>query len=658
MLKAGAVEPCPFSFESDVTRAGTYSLSVPSSIRSQLGGVEGSVLDTFGGEYEWDNWTVRLLQNRESDTGIVLRYGKNITDIRQEESIENTVTGLLPFWKKDSDDGTQFVNLSTPVYAENAENYPFHMTEVIDFSQEFENAPTKEQLRSRAEQYIKSNGLGVPDVNISVSFLALWQTEDYKDIACLERVNLCDRIEVEFPDLGVSASAKVIKTEYDVLLDRYTSIEIGSARSKLSDTISEAKQEIKTVKKDTTSYMQIAISHATKMIQGGLGGHVVVNTNAAGQPNEILVMDTEDKATAVNVIRMNVNGIGFSTNGYNGPYKTAWTIDGTFDASFITAGTLLADRIKGGTLTLGGENDVNGEMVVVDANGKEVGVWSKDGIYIYGGDINGSDITIGGSDGGALSVLNSNNQLETLLDENGIQIFSKGVETAKLWSTYDTDTGLRGVSLADSQNGYYLSFGTYNSHSGGLTAHTRYYPGTNIAYEKGWFFQDPIHLIQEDVKFVDSRKSGNTVSKLHTITMDGERGLSIDVCTDKGRFISFGHSNDEQQTGITSRTQYYTDDSSVVTEEGWYVNCNLHLLNELLFVMKGKYSSYNGRISRVANNIGGNVYEGITIEGETIILRSPHFCISDGSSSKVGYTGDVSIGGRTLTFMNGILVGA
>ena len=180
MLKAGAVEPCPFSFESDVTRAGTYSLSVPSSIRSQLGGVEGSVL-------------IHLAANTSGITG---RVGRSCRIVRATPGLCSGMArtslisgrrsrlriqsqGSLPFWKKDSDDGTQFVNLSTPVYAEgNAENYPFHMTEVIDFSQEFENAPTKEQLRSRAEQYIKSNGLGVPDVNISVSFLALWQGAD------------------------------------------------------------------------------------------------------------------------------------------------------------------------------------------------------------------------------------------------------------------------------------------------------------------------------------------------------------------------------------------------------------------------------------------------------------------------------------------------
>ena len=96
--------------------------------------------------------------------------------------------------------------------------------------------------------------------------------------------------------------------------------------------------------------MQKAIARATKLIQGGLGGHVVFNTNADGEPQEILIMDTDDVTTAVNVIRMNLNGIGFSSHGYAGPYNTAWTIDGHFVADYIDTGTLDADLIKAGRL--------------------------------------------------------------------------------------------------------------------------------------------------------------------------------------------------------------------------------------------------------------------------------------------------------------------
>ena len=97
--------------------------------------------------------------------------------------------------------------------------------------------------------------------------------------------------------------------------------------------------------------MRQAINHANSLLSGGLGGHVVINRNANGEPNEILIMDTDDKDTAVNVIRMNVNGIGFSTTGYDGDYTTAWTIDGHFNADFIKAGTINAIDIKGSHIT-------------------------------------------------------------------------------------------------------------------------------------------------------------------------------------------------------------------------------------------------------------------------------------------------------------------
>ena len=377
-LKQNAVEACPFSFWTDVTTSAAYQTKAPASIRSCLGGTEGSVLDCFGGEYEWDNWTVKLHKSRGTDTGITLRYGKNITDIRQEESIENAVTGVFPYWVKESEDGTETASLPAPVYADNARNYPYHMTMVLDVSQEFTEEPSEEQLRQRAIAYIKANQLGVPDVSLTVSFLALWQTEEYRSIAPLERVNLCDTVRVEFPALGVSASAKVVRTVYDVLLERYDSIELGSARTNLSDTLSGAAKDAKQARKRADSFLQKAVGYATKLIQGGLGGHVVMNTNADGKPNEILIMDTESTATAVHVIRMNVNGIGFSKNGYNGPYTTAWTIDGKFNADFITAGTmnadlirsgtLNADLIRAGTLKVGGVSNTIGSIIVYGNN--------------------------------------------------------------------------------------------------------------------------------------------------------------------------------------------------------------------------------------------------------------------------------------------------
>lgn len=339
-LKTHALEQCPFTFWTDKSTQANYKQEIPAGIRERLGGVEGSILDTYGGEFEWDGYTVKLHNNRGADRGVVLKYGKNITDINQEENIESTITGVVGFWYQE---GT--LVQAPAVYTDNADLYPYKRTIVQDFTAEFETVPTVAQLTAKAQSYIA--GMGVPAVSINVSFVALWQTEEYKHIANLERVKLCDTITVEFEKLQIQAKAKVIRTDYDVLRDRYISIEVGDSRTDLSTQIATMNQEIKR----SGSMMQQAIDSATNLITGGLGGYVVMKRNANGKPEEILIMDTEDVQTAVNVIRMNKNGIGFSTTGYNGPFRTAWLINGSFLADFITAGTLRAIDIDGVNIT-------------------------------------------------------------------------------------------------------------------------------------------------------------------------------------------------------------------------------------------------------------------------------------------------------------------
>ena len=339
-LASHALEPCPFTFWTDKTTQASYKQETPAGIRERLGGTEGSILDVYGGEYEFDRYDVKLHNNRGADSGVTLRYGKNITDINQEENIENTVTGVIPFWYQE---GT--LVQAPAVYCANADLYPYKRTIPMDFTMEFETVPTVAQLTAKGQSYVAN--IGTPSVSINVSFVALWQTEEYKHIANLERVKLCDTITVDFEKLQIQAKAKVIRTDYDVLRDRYISIEVGDSRTDLSTQIATMNQEIKR----SGSMMQQAIDSATNLITGGLGGYVVMKRNANGKPEEILIMDTEDVQTAVNVIRMNKNGIGFSTTGYNGPFTTAWTIDGSFVADFITAGTLRAIDIEGVTIT-------------------------------------------------------------------------------------------------------------------------------------------------------------------------------------------------------------------------------------------------------------------------------------------------------------------
>ncbi len=340
-LKSSSAIPTPFSFWTDKDTAGTMGITAPVALRSLLGGREGSVLDVYGGEYKFDRYTVRLYNQRGQNRGASIRYGKNLTDLTQDENIAGVYTGVYPYWS--SMEGA-LVQLPEKILLAPG-NYDFTRIMTLDLSSEFQEPPTEDQLRVRAEAYIKANHIGVPKVSLTVSFVPLEQTEEYKDIGLLERVELCDTVNVEFPSLGVSATAKCVRTVYDALLDRYKSVELGDARTNIADTIAAQQQKIEQAPDKT--FVQQAVDSTTGQITGNKGGYVVLHSSTGSkEPDEILIMDTPDIKTAVKVWRWNKVGLGYSSHGYNGPYGLAMTQDGSIVADFITAGTLNAALAK------------------------------------------------------------------------------------------------------------------------------------------------------------------------------------------------------------------------------------------------------------------------------------------------------------------------
>lgn len=346
-FKTKAAVENPFTFWTDKTTQAAFSVETPASIRSLLGGSQGSILDVYGGEYEFDRWTVRLWNQRGQDSGVTIRYGKNLTDLQQDENISNVATGVYPYWKSAGEDATL---VELPEKIVNAPGtYNFTRVVPLDLSAQFDEQPTVAQLRTRAQKYVEGNNIGIPTVSLTIAFQPLDQTEEYKNLALLERVNLCDTVTVEYPELGVSAKAKCIRTVYDVLKGRYARIELGDARANIADTILSQEEEIK--KAPTTSYIKQAVNNATSLITGNKGGYVVLrDTNNDGEPDEILIMNTPDVATATKVWRWNNAGLGYSSNGYNGPYTTAITQNGAIVANFITAGELNGSIVKTGRI--------------------------------------------------------------------------------------------------------------------------------------------------------------------------------------------------------------------------------------------------------------------------------------------------------------------
>lgn len=452
-LKTHSLNKNLFTFWTNKATDGNFSLTHPDNIRALLGGQQGSILDIYGtGEYEFDKYQVKLYLNRGVDTGVTIRYGKNMTDIERKYDETSVFNAVAPYWT----DGTNTVMLPEYIVLspdaplslspwtadtgdyitdDNGEIIYFQYVNIVpvqlDLSSEFDEAPTENELRQKALDYLANNQPWTPRDNITVDFVQLWQTPEYENVANLQRVSLCDTVSIYYPELGVTATnAKIIKVVYNVLLERYDSMEVGTPKTSLADYLKGDIAAAILEQPEFTGW-QAAIAHATELITGGLGGHVVMTPNADGEPQEILIMDTDDIDTAVHVIRMNKNGIGFSNNGYSGPFESAWTIDGQFNADFIATGTLLANFIKGGTLLLGGLNNGNGVLSLQDDNGAQVVTLNNSGITINKGNI--------------------------LLRNAG------DTETVSFWFHAFSQYGIaEGITVARTLNGY----ASYYSHSG------------------------------------------------------------------------------------------------------------------------------------------------------------------------------------------------
>lgn len=476
-----AVGDNPFTFYTDKATSGTYTVDKPEIMRSLLGGSSGSLLDVFGtGEYKWDKFRVCLYASRGSSTDVVLRYGKDITDLKKTTDMDEVWTGVVPYWTGDDGDGNEVtVTLTENVlYSSYADDYDYKMVIPLDLSSEFDSQPTEAQLRAKAQTYITNNAKSAIPETIDISFAALWQTDEYKNVATLQRLSLCDTLQVVYTKLGVNSTAKIIKTVYNVLLERYDSMTIGEARTTLANTITgdlqaavDSLQASAVTTSQATSMMQDAIDNATNLITGGSGGHIVIGTDANGQPNEIYAMDTASTATATNVLRINVNGIGFSSTGINGTYTSAWTLDGAFVANFITAGQLNAGIITTGAIT--GTHGTDSLTIDLDNATMTCTSFTLNASNISISETNGFWVTYTPTieDNGGVSPSDPDNLLtatyKLALNNNGVE-FSVGSASSLTISEYIYDT------VDSDDNNYYVDGGVmiYEKRSKGMKLKT------------------------------------------------------------------------------------------------------------------------------------------------------------------------------------------
>ena len=337
--------PSDHGFTLTTNEAGDTGImtDVPGSFRALMGGTDGSLLDIYGGEYKYDRFSISLLSARGQDRGFEIRYGKNLISFDQDENCASVYTDVYPFWA--SGDERVFLDEKT---IRASGTYDFTKVLPLDMSSYFDSAPSKADLKAAAQNYMAANKIGVPKVSLKLSY------EDFAENQN-EVVQLCDTVTVVFPKLNVRTKAQIVKVEYDVLLERYRSLEIGSTVSGLAETIADNTVDISKILRAPS--LQQAIANATAWLTRTTGGHIVFKKDANGGFSEIYIMDTDDVETAQKVWRINLGGFGFSSTGIEGPYETAITQDGQIVGRFVTAeglqvnaaniqGLLQADQIN------------------------------------------------------------------------------------------------------------------------------------------------------------------------------------------------------------------------------------------------------------------------------------------------------------------------
>lgn len=368
-MKENAVNDCPFEFWTDKSTAAKMTVAAPTDIWTLLGNSQGSILDTYGGEYEFDKFTVKLWNRRGADRGVSIRYGKNLTDLKMDENISNVYTGVYPYW---ADLDGNLVTLPEKTIS-GPGTYAEEKILPLDLSQAFQTQPTEEQLRERAEKYIADNDIGKPDVSWTVEFEQLEQNEEYKGKALLERVLLGDTVSAVIPKLGVDVAARAVAARYKPSLGRYKNITLGKVRANIAYTIAQQNQEIQ--KRPEATLMQSMIVTLTATILGAKGGAVrLLDTDGDGLQDTLYIGDNADPAKAVKVWRFNYEGWAASKTGYNGTFIMGATLADGLLAASVTAAKLVAGYIQskdGKTFFLDLDNGI------LKANFTELSIASK-----------------------------------------------------------------------------------------------------------------------------------------------------------------------------------------------------------------------------------------------------------------------------------------
>lgn len=382
----------PFTTISDIQTLNTCRI-----VRKSFEEAISTVLERWGGHLVRDNFNIAIRAKIGQDNGVTLRYGKNIQDIQVKEDWNDVVTKILPVGKDGLLLEEQYITTSdlSPNEANYGLVYDKPYTKTITFAQEIDEEALKEQytidgkldeeayeeaynhaliddLRTQAIEYIRKNC--APKINYSVKA----NINNVTDVG--------DTIEVYDERLNLNLITNVISVKWDCLQERYTEVNFGNFSNKLKNlittTTTATKKEVKdVVSTDVVPQVEVKLQEAFNNIWSALDKSYCIYDG-----DQILIVDALPKDTAKNCIRLNSAGIGFSKNGINGQFTSAWTIDGTLNMQAINVINLVADMIKGGTLKLGNEFAQQGRLELYDEANTLIGEMNANGLTMYAKD--------------------------------------------------------------------------------------------------------------------------------------------------------------------------------------------------------------------------------------------------------------------------------
>lgn len=370
----------PFKTISDITKINSARI-----VRKSLEEAISIVIENWGGHLYRDNWTIGIKDTLGTDRGITIKYGKNPENIELTENWDNVVTKMLPV-------GYDGVTLPER-YIESNVKYDVPYTKVIKFDQDIDQEPYKDEngnlkedeykealivdLRNQATKYIEENQYFKCNYKVSANIDGV--------------LDLGDVIMVEHEKLGLNIATNVISLKYDCIRDKYIQIEFGNFKNSLKNLVDNIRADTESVVNDATEITKVTLqkdlTEATSKIWGKLGNSYVIY-----EGDRILVVDTLPKESAMNVMMINAQGIGFSTSGINGTFNSAWLIDGTLDMQYINCINMTADLVKGGVLKIGSKLNEAGKIEIYDIANNLIGTFDENGICVFGRD--GSKVKI------------------------------------------------------------------------------------------------------------------------------------------------------------------------------------------------------------------------------------------------------------------------